>query len=395
MVAVNLPSQASRRLFLGAQGLLENPARRATRPALLRLVQGLGFVQMDTINVAGRAHDLTLFSRLSGYRPRQLQTLLEADRSLFEGWTHDASAVPTPWYPHWKRRFALDRDRIQRHAWWQNLLGPETERVCAHVLARISAEGPLGSADFDHPEKRGPWWGWKPQKAALDYLWRTGVLAIAARVNFHKRYDLAERVLPEAHARPEPDPEAHLEWACATAMERLGVFTAKELAGFWGAIEASEARRWCQDALKDGRIVSVRLEGADGSEPQPAFALADWQQRLANLPEAPEGIRLLCPFDPVLRDRSRALRRFGFDYRFEAFTPSSKRIYGYYVMPLLEGERLVGRLDPKLHRDRGVLEVRGLWWEPGIKPKKLRLKRLRETLEGLARFLGATGISGF
>lgn len=352
-------------------------------------------MQMDTINVVGRAHDLTLFSRLSGYKPAQLQTLLEADRLLFEGWTHDASTIPTQWYPHWKPRFALDRARIERHVWWQNLLGPETERVCAHVLERISAEGPLGSADFDHPEKRGPWWGWKPQKAALDYLWRTGVLAIAKRVNFHKRYDLAERVLPEAHAWPEPDPEIHLEWACATAMERLGVFSPKELAGFWGAIEALEAKRWCQGALKDGRIVAVRVEAVDGSEPQPAFAIADWQQRLASLPEAPEGIRLLCPFDPVLRDRSRALRRFGFDYRFEAFTPSSKRIYGYYVMPILEGERMVGRLDPKLHRDRGVLEVRGLWWEPGIKPTKARLKRLQEALEALARFLGASDISGF
>jgi len=394
MVALTLPLQASRRLFLGAQGLLEDPARRATRPALLRLIQGLGFVQMDTINVVGRAHDLTLFSRLAGYKPAQLQTLLEEDRSLFEGWTHDASAIPTAYYPHWKPRFALDRARIQRHAWWQNLLGPETERVCAHVLERISAEGPLGSADFDHPEKRGPWWGWKPQKAALDYLWRTGVLAIVKRVNFHKRYDLAERVLPEAHSLPEPEPEVHLEWACASAMERLGVFSAKELAAFWGATEASEAKHWCQGALKDGRIVSVRVEAADGSEPQPAFAIADWQQRLANLPEAPEGIRLLCPFDPVLRDRSRALRRFGFDYRFEAFTPASKRIHGYYVMPLLEGERLVGRLDPKLHRERGVLEVRGLWWEPGIKPTKVRLKRLQEALEGLASFLGARGIEG-
>ncbi len=394
MGPARLSTQASRRLFLGAQGLLEEPERRATKPALLRLIQGLGFVQMDTINVVGRAHDLTLFSRLSGYRPSQLQALLETDRSLFEGWTHDASAIPASWYAHWKRRFAQDHARIQRHAWWQNLLGPETERVCDHVLARISAEGPLGSADFDHPEKRGPWWGWKPQKAALDYLWRTGVLAIAKRVNFHKRYDLAERVLPEAHALPEPDPEANLEWACATAMERLGVFSAKELADFWGAIEVAEAKRWCQGALKDGRIVSVQVEAADGSEPQAAFAVADWRQHVEHLPEAPEGIRLLCPFDPVLRDRGRALRRFGFDYRFEAFTPESRRIYGYYVMPILEGDRLIGRLDPKLHRDRGVLEVRGLWWEPGVKPTKTRQRRLQDALERMAAFLGAGAVSG-
>jgi len=390
--AETLSAQASRRLFLGAQGLLENPGRRATRPDLVRLIQSLGFVQVDTINVAGRAHDLTLFSRLWGYKPAQLQTLLEKDRALFEGWTHDASIIPTAWYPQWKPRFRKDGPRIEAHAWWQNLLGPETERICAHVLERITAEGALGSADFDHPEKRGPWWGWKPQKAALDYLWRTGQLAVAARVNFHKRYDLPERVLPQVYALPEPDSEAHLEWCCATAMERLLVFTPRELAAFWNALEPAEARAWCQRAAREGRIVPVSLESADASEAQAAFAVVDWKRRLAELPEVPDGIRLLCPFDPVLRDRARALRRFGFDYRFEAFTPETKRIYGYYVMPLLEGERLVGRLDPKLHRERSLLEVRGLWWEAGVKPTKLRLKKLGVALEGLASFLGATEI---
>ena len=394
MTDVSISSSDARRLFLGAQGLLENPERRATKPELLKTICRLGFVQVDTINVAGRAHDLTLFSRLHGYRPVQLTALLEKDRALFEGWTHDASVIPTEWYPHWKPRFRKDQPRIEAHPWWRNLLGDESETVCAHVLARIDAEGPLRSADFDHPEKRGPWWGWKPQKAALDYLWRTGRLGIAGRVNFHKRYDLAERVLPQVHHLPEPDPEAHREWACATAAERLVVFTAKDLAAFWNVIELSEARAWCQAAAKTGRLVSVTLEGADGSEPQSGFALSDWEVRLADLSEAPSMLRLLSPFDPILRDRARALRRFNFDYRFEAFTPEAKRTYGYYVLPILEGERLVGRLDPKFHRDRGVLEVRGLWWEAGIKPTKARMRGLDAALNCLAVFLGADAIEG-
>ena len=351
-------------------------------------------MQVDTINVVGRAHDLTLFSRLEGYRPPQLEALLEEDRALFEGWTHDASLIPTAWYPQWKPRFARDRARIENHAWWQNLLGPETERVCAHVLERITAEGPLGSADFDHPERRGPWWGWKPQKAALDYLWRTGQLAIAGRLNFHKRYDLTERVLPEATASPEPAPEAHREWVCASAAERLVIFTPRELAAFWNALGPAEVRAWCQNAGRQGRLVPVDIAHVHDSWPQKAWALADWEERLARLPEAPQALRLLSPFDPVLRDRGRALNRFGFDYHFEAFTPEPKRTFGYYVMPLLEGKRLVGRLDPKFHRDRGLLEVRGLWWEPGIKPTKIRMKKLREALERLAAFLGAREIAG-
>ena len=394
MVSVSISPSAARRLFLGAQGLLEDPDRRLTKPGLLKTIRRLGFVQVDTINVAGRAHDLTLFSRMAGYRPAQLTTLLEKDRSLFEGWTHDASVIPTEWYAHWKPRFRSDKARIEAHPWWRDLLGEASESVCAHVLERIVVEGPLGSADFDHPEKRGPWWGWKPQKAALDYLWRTGRLGIAGRVNFHKRYDLAERVFPKAHDLPEPDPAAHLEWACVTAAERLGVFTARELAAFWGALEISEAKTWCQAAVQEGRIVPARIEALDGSEPQLGFALADWEAQLTLLPEAPANMRLLSPFDPILRDRSRGLRRFGFDYRFEAFTPEAKRVFGYYVLPILEGEHLVGRVDPKLHRSRALLEVRGLWWEPSTKVTKVRLKKLKEALARLAVFLGAKEISG-
>ena len=387
-----LSTSAVRRLLLDAQGLTDDPSRRATKPELLKTIQKLGFVQVDTINVAGRAHDLTLFSRLLGYRPAQLKALLEKDRSLFEGWTHDASVIPMAWYPHWKPRFRRDQPRIEAHPWWRKLLGEDGATVCAQVLERIRAEGPLGSADFDHPDKRGPWWGWKPQKAALDYLWRTGQLGIAGRVNFHKRYDLAERLFPHAHAAPEPNAEGHLHWACATAAERLVVFSAKELAAFWHCVDLKEAREWCQHALKEGRLFSAMIEAADGSAPQPGFVLHDWEARLASLPEPDASLRLLSPFDPILRDRARALRRFKFDYRFEAFTPEAKRAYGYYVLPILEGECLVGRLDPKFHRSRGVLEVRGLWWEPGIKPTKSRQRLLEAALNQFAVFLGATSI---
>ena len=383
---------AAQRLFLGAQGLLDDPGKRATTASLLALIERLGFVQVDTINVVARAHDLTLFSRLNSYRPEQLKKLLEKKRNLFEGFTHDASAIPTAFFHHWKPRFARDRERIHTHAWWQyHFRGTDGAQVVKDVKARIENEGPLKSSDFEHPEKRGPWWGWKPQKAALDFLWRSGELMIPRREGFQKLYDLTERVFPEHHALPCPDSSEHLEWACTTAAERLWLFTPKELADFFDSIEASEAKSWCTTAEQAGRIVSVNIEGADG-EVRPAFALADWEARLARLPEPPDRIRLLCPFDPILRDRTRALRRFGFDYRFEAFVPEPKRQYGYFVLPILEGDRLVGRLDPKLHRDRGLLEIKGLWWEPGIKATRARRRSLDEALERLAAFVGADQI---
>lgn len=386
---LRLPAPIAARLFLQAQGLLEAPERRATRGDVLKTIRRLGFLQLDSINVVARAQDYTCFARLGGFQSAWLGEL-QAQGKLFEGWTHDASLIAVEHYPHWRLRWRADKPRIEGHPWWRQLLGPDSERICGHILERITAEGPLGSADFDHPEKRGPWWGWKPQKAALDYLWRTGRLAVAGRVNFHKRYDLPERVLPEAHALPEPDPATHLEWACGSAAEGLVCFTPKEMAAYWNAVDSSAARGWCQAATRTGRLLAVEVESRVGERAQPAFLLADWESRLHRAPEAPPGLRFLAPFDPVLRDRNRALHRFGFDYRFEAFTPEAKRTYGYYVLPILEGERLIGRLDPKLHRDRGLLEVRGLWWEPGIKPTKARLKALDEALASLADFVGAT-----
>lgn len=394
-----LPAAAARRLFLGAQGLLADPGRRATSQAVLRLVEDLGFVQLDSINTVARAHDLILWSRLTGYTPALLSRLLgadrEKDRRLFEHWTHDASAIPLASYPHWKRRFRADAARLRASSWWRGQLGPDADRVIAHVRERIASEGPLRSADFEHPERRGPWWGWKPQKAALDYLWRCGELAVHKRVHFHKVYDLAERALPQHHGLPEPDAASLIEWACATAAERLVVFTARELAAFYCAVDVAEARAFCDEGVARGRLVPVQVEDASGGAPERAFALFDYESRLRRLPEPPAGLRLLAPFDPVIRDRARCLRRFGFDYRFEAFTPSAARKYGYYVLPILEGDALVGRLSPQLDRTAGALHVLGLWWEPGAargRGARARLRALGEAVEQLARFVGAAQV---
>ncbi len=347
---------------------------------------------MDTINVVARAHDLTLHARLDDYRPEQLKTLLERNRSLFEHWTHDASVIPTAWYPHWKTRFRRDRPRIEAHPWWRKLLGEHRESVCAEVLGRIRAEGPLRSADFEHRGDRGPWWGWKPAKAALDYLWRIGDLAVAGRTAFQKLYDLPERVFPGLHDAPEPDPPAHAEWVFSSAAERLAVFTPRELAAFWDDLGAGEASAWCNAAVREGRLVEVLVESADDGKPRPALTFPDWPDRLHRLPPPSDRLRLLSPFDPVLRDRDRCRRRFGFDYSCEMFTPAARRRYGYYALPLLEGDRFTGRLDAKLHRDRGVIEVRGLWWEHGIRATRRRTTRLHEALHRLAAFVGARAV---
>jgi hypothetical protein len=385
----------ARAVFLGAQGLLADPSRTSTPARLRRVIDALGFVQVDSINTVARAHDLVLSARLDGYSPAALDRLLERERFVFEHWTHDASVIPTAHYAHWKHRFARDRERIPTNAWWSKLLGANAGRTCRGVLERIRAEGPLRASDFEREgHASGGFWSWKPEKAALDYLWRSGDLAIRGRSGFHKIYDLAERVLPTHHALPASTADEHVTWAAESAAERLVVFTPRELAAFWNAIPIAEARSFCDAAVRDGRFLHVLVESEDGSAPQPALALADLRQRRARLPDPPPGMRMLAPFDPVLRDRARCLRRFGFDYRFEAYTPADKRVWGYYVLPLLEGDRLVGRVDPKMHRDRDVLELRAVHWERGVRPTKARRRALAEAAERLARLTGARTIDG-
>jgi len=385
---------AARLLLLGAQGLLSDPARAATTKCVLGLVERMGFVQLDSISYVERAHHLTLHSRLEGYRREHLARLLERDRSLFEHWTHDASAVPTRWFRHWKPRFARAGERIRASRWWMERMGGDPERVIDAVRRRVTLEGPLRSQDFEH--ERGAstaWWGWKPQKAALEYLWRTGELMVARRESFQKVYDLTERVFPSEHRARAPTDEEHAEWACSTAFERLVVATPQEVSEFWDALSPARAKAWCEEAARAGRILPVLVEPHGGAaRPRAAYALADWERRLERLPEPPAGTRLLSPFDPVLRDRRRAQRLFGFDYRFEAFVPEPARRYGYYVLPVLEGDRLVGRIDPKLHRDEGRLRVRRVYWEPGVRPTRRRREGLEAAAERLARFLGAGGV---
>ncbi|HEX8070477.1 MAG TPA: crosslink repair DNA glycosylase YcaQ family protein [Pyrinomonadaceae bacterium] len=388
-------AEEARLLLLGAQGLLTDPRRRATPAALLALVTEMGFVQLDSINVVERAHHLTLASRLDGYRHAHLARLLERDRSLFEHWTHDASAIPVRWFAHWRPRFARERARLPESRWWRERMGASPFAVVERVRARVAREGPLRSQDFERADGGGPssaWWGWKPEKAALEFLWTTGELMVVRRENFQKVYDLTERVLPGAHREPTPTEDEHVEWACATALERLVVATPKELADFWQTSTPAQAQAWCATAARAGRVVPVVVTAVDDAKPRASYALPDWAERVRRLPAPPARMRLLSPFDPVLRDRARALRLFGFDYRFEAFVPAPQRRYGYYVLPVLAGDRLVARVDPKFRRERGVLDIRRVYWEPQVRPTRARRRELEEAAARLAHFIGAARV---
>lgn len=383
-MTVFIRNATARRLFLDRHALVEPPNGPATGAALHDLIERIGFVQVDSINTVARAHDMILWSRRQSYRPPALKRLLERDRSLWEHWTHDASILPVRLHGVWQHRFRRDEMRLRDN--WQRWFREGHEAQLASILDRIARDGPVGTADVGEGEarSRGGWWDWHPSKTALEWLWRTGRLAITRRDGFGKIYDLTERVIPEAHRVPVPEEEV-CDWACRSALRQLGFGTSGEIAAYWNAIDPGAAKDWCRDALARGEVVEVEVEGALGQR-RKVFALNGTFD--AEPPEPTGRLRILSPFDPALRDRNRAAFLFGFQYRIEVFVPEPKRVYGYYVFPVLEGDRPIGRIDVKAWRDSGALRVRAFWPEAGVRLTRVRQGKLAAELDRLARFAG-------
>ncbi len=389
---VSLDSRTARRLLLHLQGLGEPPGLYLGRPGLKSLIRRMGFVQLDSISTVDRAHHLTLHSRNRTYRREDLAALLESERCLFEHWTHDASAIPLEWFAHWKPRFARMAASLENSAWFRDRIGDDPAHVIASVLDRITARGPVMSRELtdDAGGRNEPWWGWKPAKAALEYLWWKGTIQVVRRQNFQKVYDLTERVIPGDILNQDVSAGEHLDWACSSALDRLGTATPGEIAAFWDAVSVNDVRHWA--SANQHRLMTIEVQGFGDGAAKSSLAWIHVEDTLAQLGAPPSTMRFLSPFDPVLRDRRRALRLFGFDYRFEAFVPRAQRRYGYYVLPILEGDRLTGRASMKFHRSAGELALEGLWWEPGVVEGKGRRTALAAALARLGRFLGATSL---
>lgn len=379
-----LPNQAARHLFLDRHALGEAPSGPAKGQALHDLIERMGFVQVDSINTVARAHDMILWSRRQSYQPMALKRLLERDRSLWEHWTHDASILPVRLHGVWQHRFA--RDAVRLEANWRSWFRDGYEAQFETILNRIAKEGPVGTSDVGEGEVRGKggWWDWHPSKTALEWLWRTGKVAVTRRDGFQKIYDLTERVIPAEHRAPVPE-ENVCDWACRTALDHLGFATSGEIAAYWKAISPDAAKHWCKREIELGSIIEIDVEGSFG---QRRKVLIRPETLLTPPPEPTSRLRILSPFDPALRDRDRAEFLFGFRYRIEVFVPEPKRVFGYYVFPVLEGDRLVGRIDVKAFRDAGALRVKAFWPEPGVRLTKQRRARLEAELDRLARFSG-------
>lgn len=391
----HISNRPMRRWLLGRLGLAGSPRGAFDKAQLLSLIEQLAYLQIDSINVVERAHHMILFSRHDGYKREMLFELIEEDRALFEHWTHDACILPMTHLPHWQHRFDATKQR-RKGPRWKKRLGPKPEQLLKAVRDRIKTEGPLRTRDFANESnaKRGPWWGWTHEKTALEYLWRTGELAITRRERFEKVYDLMENVAPAIHRKTKVSFAGSVDWKCREALARLGAATPVEIASFWNSHSTSTVKAWVEEQHTQGTLIDVTIETADDSIARPRVALPEFLDDAAAAAAPSRGMRLLSPFDPLIRDRKRMSWLFGFDYRIEVFVPEAKREYGYYVLPILEGERLTGRIDLKAHRKRGVLEVKGLWWEEGVAASAQRIKALEGCLRRLAVFTDVQDIEG-
>lgn len=355
----------ARRLALARAGLLKPqwtgfpqraPRGQArARAAATAVIQRFGYLQLDTVSISGaRSHTIVLLSRLDRFDPNLGEALLQPGAPIFEYWGHEASWIPVELYP----AFEFRRREFKHHPWWGDLVGKHPD-VAKKLRRRIRQDGPLRSIDMEGRGSRG-WWDLKIAKRVATALWSSGDLAIRERKNFQRTYDLTERVIPQRlRQRPLPKRDG-LETLLLKALDGHGWATTGTIASTWRlGNRRKEIEATLRRLVDQKKIVPCALENSNG-RPTPGWIRPEDRALAARLkavrPRGDRGV-LLSPFDPVLWDRSRVKRLFDFDQVLEVFKPAPKRIYGYYCLPVLAGERLVARFDLKAQRKRGTLSV--------------------------------------
>ena len=379
-----LPLSAARTLHLAAQGLLTPLRRKATKADVIDAIRRMAQLQIDTIHVVARSPYLVLFSRLGAYTPQWLDEHL-AEGKLFEYWSHEACLLPIEDYGLLRHRM-LDPSGMgwKYAAEWHKKYRKEIDQL----LKQIRANGPVRSADFVREAgKSNGWWDWKPEKRHLEVLFAIGELMVAERRNFHRVYDLTERVLPDWNDKRDLQPAAAVEpELLRRSCRALGVVRADWVADYYRL----PRRPYVEPlhALADqGELVPVRVEGwkQDTYVHQEFAPLID---------DAASGkltstvTTLLSPFDPVVWDRKRAAALFDFDYVIECYTPAAKRKYGYFVLPILNRGKLIGRADAKAHRTSGIFELKALHLEPGVRVSGRLAADLRRAIQRCADWHG-------
>jgi uncharacterized protein YcaQ len=377
-----LSADQARRLALGAQGFAD--PRHADGRALGRVLARTGLLQIDSVNVLQRAHYLPAYSRIGPYDTKALDRLSHyAPRRLFEYWGHEASLLPVALWPLMQWRM----ERASQDAWGGMFrIATEQPELVERMYEEVRDGGPITASVLSAhvPKVRGQMWAWSDQKRALEWLFWTGRITSARRLsNFERSYDLPERVIPRAIlAAPVPPADEAQRELLRISARSLGVATATDLRDYF-RLPAADTKLRIAELVEAGELLEVAVQGWR----QPAYL-----DPAARIPRSVDARALLVPFDPLVWERARTERIFGFRYRIEIYVPAEKRVHGYYVLPFLLGDRLVARVDLKADRRAGVLRVQSRHLEPGA-PAGAEAELTAE-LELMASWLGLSAVSG-
>jgi uncharacterized protein len=372
----------ARRAALAAQGLGAPKPVAATKRHLLSTVQRLGLLQIDSVNVLVRAHYFPPFSRIGPYPTAWLDDLAYRRRRLFEYWGHAASLIPVNLFPSLRWRMERAKHGVGVYRGLVNF-AKEKAGLIQEVLEVIRQDGPSGAGDVEKAirqeelARKAGWWEWSDSKIALEWLFWSGQVTTSTRRNFERIYDLTERVFPDLYNGEIPDREISQRELVATAARALGVATENDLGDYF-RLKLNETRPRIRELVEAGELLEVKVEGWR----QPAYLSS-----ALRIPRSLEAAAFLSPFDPLLWERQRTERLFGFRYRIEIYTPAAQRQHGYYVLPFLFGQNFVARLDLKADRANQSLRVVGAFAEPQTEPKTF-VHALAAELRSMADWLG-------
>jgi len=391
-----ISAQTARRLAITRQRLAA-PSGKPNADGILDVVRDLGCLQLDPISVVAPSHQLAVFSRVGPYHRKHLDTLLWEERRLFEAWAHAASIVVTEHFPihHWiMRRYAAGRWTYSARALtWMKSNDP----LRRSILRQIRKDGPLPSRAFEDPSSVG--WrttGWNNDRNVgmmLFFLWRTGKLMVAGRQGGQKRWDFAERCLPDWTPMTRLSEPAIVRSAAEISLRALGVAPARNINHHFVAGKYPNLASALLALEKQGRIMPVRVTDLDRSWPGTWYVHSDDLPLLDRIEASDWSPRttLLSPFDNLIRDRARTRLMFGFDFKMEIYVPALERQYGYYVMPVLHGDRLVARVDPAFDRKSKRLSIRAISIEPECDDPSVA-RSTKDAIAQLGTFVGASEI---
>ncbi len=387
---MQISQDTARKLILWKQAFHNQP--NPEKSEILNIIRRLGCIQIDTINVVERSHYMTFWSRLGPYDKEHLDQLLHPDRKVFEYWAHAASIIPIEHYRYFTPTMKQNRQRAKTQA--ERWLKGKTH-LLDEVLEQIRQNGPMSSKDFKQErqrEKRTGWWNWKPAKTALEILFNAGILMVAYRKRFQRYYDLTENVLPTDTDLTEPTSEERRRFFMEKTLDAWGVAKPNDVSSYYyqwstrASLGTKELEQTLRDLQTDDVIMEVTIKGLN----DPYYMLTNdcevAESITAGENEGFNKVTFLSPFDNLTWNRNRTQTFFNFTPKLEAYLPKEKRQYGYYNMNILYGDQIVGRLDPKAHRDKETIEVKLLHLEEDFKPDREFEGKLEDAFKSFIEF---------